>query len=255
MSQGAGVSTLGLADYQRLIESSAAGILAGLDRSGPDATVPSCPEWTVSELVDHVGQIHLWATAIVLGGGPKSETTGVEPGGDLAGWYAGCAARLVEALRGTDPAAEAWNFGPESAKVAGFWSRRQAHETSMHRVDAELAAGDAAVYEPELEADGVAEVFEVMFPRMVARGVLPDLAAPVAVGLAGRPERWLVEPVSDGIPRITAGEDRGAATSITASAGDLVLLLWNRRDPAEVALSIEGDRAVAEGFLRSRLTP
>ena len=30
--------------------------------AGPDDPVPSCPEWTVRDLVRHLGGVHRWAT-------------------------------------------------------------------------------------------------------------------------------------------------------------------------------------------------
>ena len=46
--------------------------------------------------------------------------------------------------------------------TVGFWQRRQAHETAMHRVDAQLAAGEVATIDGALAADGIDEWFTIV---------------------------------------------------------------------------------------------
>ncbi|MEU6798617.1 maleylpyruvate isomerase family mycothiol-dependent enzyme, partial [Nonomuraea wenchangensis] len=130
-------------NYEPLIEQETERLaeLAG-DLSAP---VPSCPGWTMGELVTHVGQTHRWAVHVlrdrvqeriwsrqVPSGLPEGR------GGDAA-WLRAGAAELVRTLRETDPDMPVWTWGPD--RRAAWWPRRMAYELVVHRVDAELALG------------------------------------------------------------------------------------------------------------------
>ncbi|WP_020577193.1 maleylpyruvate isomerase family mycothiol-dependent enzyme [Actinopolymorpha alba] len=252
----------------------------------PSAPVAACPGWTLRDLVDHLGGVHQWATAIVVTGrGPTHPTVDLADGDDPATWYAGHAARLLDVLAATDPDQPTWTFHP-AYTTARFWSRRQFHETAVHRVDAELALGLDAAYDADLAVDGINEVLDVMLPRATQRFGAPDLAAPVLLACADRAERWLlrppaadagttsgdaasVPPTADGplIPESTAAQ---AAATIRGTAAGLLLTLWKRQVPeldaapnyggdhpqrAGAALTVEGDAEVVARLLGSKLTP
>ena len=114
--------------------------------AGPDAAVPSCPGWTVTDLLEHIGSV-LYRASLIVGERRerrphRSETTA--PPGDPFGWYEQGRAAIVPVLRAADPSVDYWTFrGPHPLR---WWLRRLAHETAVHRVDAEQAAGwDATV--------------------------------------------------------------------------------------------------------------
>src|ERR1019366_10224384 len=77
--------------------------------------------------------------------------------GDLFRAYRSAHAVLVEALVAAPPDLRCWTFLPAPSPLA-FWARRQAHETTIHRVDAELASGPVAPVTPEFAADGLDEL-------------------------------------------------------------------------------------------------
>jgi uncharacterized protein (TIGR03083 family) len=111
--------------------------------------VPSCPGWTVRDLLRHTGYVHRWATGFVAEGqtrpGGASEEEILSQGPDdaeLPGWFREGHATLVRALGAAAPHLNCWAFLPAPSPLA-FWARRQAHETAIHRVDAERAAGAA----------------------------------------------------------------------------------------------------------------
>src|SRR5207302_9156046 len=64
---------------------------------------------------------------------------------------------LVETLRSADPEVRCWSFLPAPSPLA-FWARRQAHETAIHRVDAESPNGAITPFDTALAADGVDEM-------------------------------------------------------------------------------------------------
>jgi uncharacterized protein (TIGR03083 family) len=164
-------------------------------KTGLDADVPPCPGWTVADLIRHTGYVHRWAARNVveqppkviggdteediLGGGPSDE--------ELLDWFRDGYTALAETLRGTDPAAPAPVFLPNTTSPLGFWARRQAHETAIHRADAELAAGQAPAYDKNFAADGLDE----LIMGFAARGRrIPE-------GIRGRPTPAPAEHASD----------------------------------------------------------
>jgi len=225
---------------------------AAVEGSDPGAPVPTCPEWAVRDLVRHMGGVHRWATGYVAGartemGGPGlDEIVGVGPDDtELAGWLRQGSAAVVGALTAAPADLVCWTFLPAPSPLA-MWARRQAHETAIHRVDAQLAAGTAVdTFAPAFAADGVDELLACFVPRSSTR-----LRAEVPTGLAVRcrdvDAAWTLHLDGDGVTTVPgAGAD--AACTVTGTAGDLYLALWNRAGPA--ALAIEGDASVLDLFL------
>jgi uncharacterized protein (TIGR03083 family) len=138
-------------DATRLVEAAES---AGLDRQ-----VPTCPDWKVRDLLAHIGRVHRWAaanTARAPADGPAERRAyEMPPSADPLPWAREGAEILLAALDrpADDPA---WSFIPPD--TVGFWQRRQAHETAMHRVDAESAAGDVRPIDAQLAADGIDEL-------------------------------------------------------------------------------------------------
>jgi len=120
-------------------------------RSGLATAVPSCPGWAVRDLLKHTGYVHRWATGFVAegltrpGGASEEEILGQGPAdAELPGWFREGHAALVRALGAADPGLHCWAFLPAPSPLA-FWARRQAHETAIHRVDAELGAASGSL--------------------------------------------------------------------------------------------------------------
>jgi uncharacterized protein (TIGR03083 family) len=134
-------------------------------RAGLDAPVPPCTPWQVKDLLRHTGFIHRWAAShIVLPAqevrdGPSEEEIlrSGAPDSELLDWFRDGHAALVRALQEADPAMETATFMAAPSPLA-FWARRQAHETAIHRADAERAAGDVPDYPAEFAADGIDEL-------------------------------------------------------------------------------------------------
>jgi uncharacterized protein (TIGR03083 family) len=253
-------------EYQGIIRRESEDLLAALATADPAAPVPACPEWTVRDLVDHLGRIHQWARLNACSGldstSPKHPTSGAAESEELASWYAGCVDELLKTLSTTDPAEPCWTFQPGN-KVARFWSRRQSHELAMHRNDLQAAVGLGYRYEPAHAVDGIAEVLDVFLKRRKVYGVPPlDVPVPLLIECTDRPDRWLVAPVPGQpadheaagpvLPDAAAGT---AAATIRGPAAGLLLAMWKRQDVAAAGLTIDGDAGPAEGFLTATLTP
>jgi uncharacterized protein (TIGR03083 family) len=210
--------------------------------AGLEAAVPTCPGWTVRDLLRHTGGVHDWARSFVVGD-PAAEPDPPEealrqPDGDPVVWYRDRLADLVAALRAAPADLAAWSFLAAPNPLA-FWARRQAHEAAVHRADADAAAGrpDPSAYPPDFAADGVDELLVGFMSR---RGRLrsPDPYA-LAVRAEDAAAQWVVEVGPDGA---SARRGAGAAgATLRASAAELYLFLWNRVDHVPV----EGDAALA----------
>jgi uncharacterized protein (TIGR03083 family) len=194
-----------------------------------DRPVPSCPGWTVERLVAHLGRTHR-SVASWVARGSRREIEPAPEGDAVRDWCRAGTADLVAALEAPAPAGEVGSpWGPQPA---GFWHRRMAVETALHRWDGEeaVAPGSAAPVPAPLAVDGIDELFMVIAP---GRGV----------GDLGTPPRTLHLHATD--PDLDGGEwlvglDGSAVTlehahakgdvAVRASASDLLLLLWNRVD-------------------------
>ena len=211
------------------------GLLAeAADRAGPDAAVPTCPGWVVRDLVRHMGDVHRWAAAHVvqrrirpIGRDEMAALAGPLPAdADLMAWFREGHAALIEALETADPELQCWAFLPAPSPLA-FWARRQAHETAIHRADAESAAGANSSFPPEFAVDGIEELLFGFFGRPTD-GEGP-LLSPATLHLRAEDADadWLVR-VRPG--SVEATREAGPADcSVVAGAADLYLLMWNRR--------------------------
>jgi uncharacterized protein (TIGR03083 family) len=224
---------------------------------GPDSAVPTCPEWNVRDLVRHIGGVHRWATGFVRGRtepqhGDLDEVVGTWPAdADLADWLAQGCADLVAALTEAPDTLQCWTFLPAPSPRA-MWARRQAHETAIHRVDAQVAAGlPISPWTPGFAADGIDELLSLFVPRR-STGLRADPPVTLLVRCVDVDASWLLRLDERGVTTTqTAGNDTGdghkdAGCTVTGQAGDLYGALWNRAGAD--ALTIAGERAVLGRF-------
>jgi uncharacterized protein (TIGR03083 family) len=229
-------------DYLAHIDADAH-LLGAAASLGLDADVPCCPDWRVADLLRHITRVHASRVDIISQGlidrwPPRREIpAGVEP----IDWYRSVASELSQVLTTADPAAPAITHVRE--RTVGFWVRRMAHETLIHRVDAEQAHGYESAVDPELAIDGAAELLEVLVSDFPDEGeFLPDDAL-VEVRTADR--RWLVRlgehTITEGNrpavrPRLTvvAGGEPGA--TISGEPDRVMLWLWGRASQEQVTV-------------------
>jgi uncharacterized protein (TIGR03083 family) len=230
---------------------------AAARQAGLDAIVPSCAPWQVRDLLKHQGYVHRWAASFVGQqlAAPVEDLSEAEvlaagpPDDELLGWFTDGYQALAETLRAADPAVQCWTFLPAPSPLA-FWARRQAHETAIHRVDAQLAAGNAVTAFPaDFAADGIDELIMGFFGR--GTGDEPDGQRTLHVAAPDAGAEWLVTISTDGATVAdvqrgaragddSAGDDR-ADTFVTGPASAVYLLLWNRSQPADGGVSVAGD--------------
>lgn len=186
--------------------------------------VPSCPGWTGEDLARHTALVFL----------QKAETmrTGIKPKGR---WLPEELLRLdalplleegynqvVEQFDTHDPADPAESWVPDDQTV-GFWIRRLAHETSMHRHDAETALERPVAIDEELAIDGIDEVLTVM----LGRGAPDESASGSTVVIQSSGKFWsaILEPESVSILWEDSSSPEGR---ISGGASEVLLWLWGR---------------------------
>ncbi|MFD9794898.1 maleylpyruvate isomerase family mycothiol-dependent enzyme [Streptomyces sp. NPDC059070] len=232
--------------------------LSGADLS---VKVPTCPEWTLRDLVLHVGRAQRWAAEIVR---TKStvvvpeeavpDTAGPEDGepAALADWLTRGAELCADALRTAGPDQAAWTWAGEA--TTGFWARRMTHETVVHRADAAFTVGAEYRLAPEVAADTIDEWLEIVSYIQAAK------LAPAAAELRG-PGRsihlhatdapgaeWLIELGEEGV-----SWRRAHARATVALRGPLtdVLNVFYRRLPADSPrVEVLGDAGLLDFWLQ-----
>ncbi|MET7389185.1 maleylpyruvate isomerase family mycothiol-dependent enzyme [Streptomyces sp. NPDC005529] len=222
-------------------------LLAAAEAAGVDAKVATCPEWQIRDLVRHTGMVHRWATAFVAEGHTSYHPDGGLPdldGDDLLAWFREGHGRLVETLAGASPDLECWSFLPAPSGLA-FWARRQAHETTVHRIDAASArGGEPDPVAPEFAVDGIDELLLGFHgrPKSRVRSEEPRVLRVTATDVPTAV--WTVR-LSDQAPV----SDRAASTAdappadceLAGPAALLYLALWNRAPFP----SVTGDASLA----------
>jgi len=232
------------ADYISALRRDGSRIVAVAQAAGLSRAVPSCPGWTVADLVWHVGNAHTFWRQAATGAvaGPDSYQEPARPGDEeVVQWFRDGLQDTADTLGRMDPSTPAWTWGHR--KDVGFILRRVAHETAVHRWDAETACGADVPVEKALAADGVAEFLDDVLP-----GMSNDLEGPVqAISLRANDidAAWTVRAGGGACRAAPAGA--GADVRVSATASDLVLLLWGRRAIDQV--DIDGDVAALRRFL------
>jgi uncharacterized protein (TIGR03083 family) len=228
-------------------------LVTAAEQAGLEVQVPTCPGWLVRDLVHHTGVTHLWAAAHLVQQRPEQlgpeETealTAVRPADDLLlAWYRAAHRAVVDALVGASPQVSCWTFLPAPSPLV-FWARRQAHETEIHRADAEVASGRITPIPAVLALDGIEEMLFGFAAR--PRRIAVDETRRLRLTASDSPGEWLVE---IGPPGVKAWRGGGTASDcqVIDSASNLFLLLWNRTpgDGPEVS----GDRDLIELWRQS----
>ncbi|MGI9584290.1 MAG: maleylpyruvate isomerase family mycothiol-dependent enzyme [Acidimicrobiia bacterium] len=130
--------------------------------AGVDAAVPSCPGWTVGELVAHTSVVHRHKTAIVAGQlVEESAPIPARPDGDVLEWYDEGVAEMMATFANADLSLPTWTWC-DHQHAAEWWVRRMAHETAIHGADAVLANDGVASVDDALAEDGVDELLDEM---------------------------------------------------------------------------------------------
>ena len=205
------------------------------------AEVPTCPGWTLETLANHCGRIHRWATAAVRSRATERPEFPARPPVIDHEWVEEGVAELAAALEAAGPDEPCWNFMGQPPETR-FWFRRQAHETSVHRWDAQKARrADPEPIETELALDGIDELVDVILPLGYSGD---DIGGSVHLHATDSPHgEWLIV-TKDG--ELLVGHDHQKAdVAVRATASDLLLWLWGRLPLDGPGFEVFGEPAVA----------
>ncbi|MDQ8702485.1 maleylpyruvate isomerase family mycothiol-dependent enzyme [Streptomyces sp. LHD-70] len=200
------------------------------EEAGPGAAVATCPGWQVRDLLRHTGMVHRWATAYVAEGHTSYHPDGGLPdldGKELLEWFRTGHAALVDALTSAPADLDCWTFLPAPSPLA-FWARRQAHETTVHRVDAEsarLSTSHVAI-SPGFAVDGIDELLRGFHARRRSE-VRTEKPAVLRVRATDTDDVWTVR-LSQDAPVTTRDEEGEADCELSGPAARVYLSLWNR---------------------------
>lgn len=238
--------------HEALLEQSSA-FRAAAVRSGPDAVVSSCPGWDVGKLVRHLARVYeMMSLALDLppeGPGPQPSRPPDDFDAALSLWDENLG-RLVHKFSTLDPEQAVWSFFP-GGKVHN-WVRRAAHETAIHRLDAELASAGVApdhvhdlLFAPPFAADGVDEMLSVL--TRAADWTRPHPTGRVLYHAADAGQAWLVihrpgQPPEVGAPHDAALGRPETDATVAGTADAVYRRVWGRPSTAVVT----GDQALAD---------
>ena len=117
--------------YAAEIQASTAGLAEVLAEHDLSLPIPTCPEWTLRQLVTHVGRAHRWAAEITRTRSDSVIPFRAVPDGKLPddraeqrAWLSAGAARIVDAAReaGSDIV---WSFTGPTRNTTRSRSRRE----------------------------------------------------------------------------------------------------------------------------------
>ena len=222
----------------------------------PTAPVPGCPNWTLADVVRHAGSVHRVVSTLVERLSPEQidprtidlhVPLRVEEYGE---WFAAGGAHLLEVLRAADPRATVYSWA--GVPTVAFWIRRMLHETTVHRLDAERAAGRVEPVDQTVAIDGIDEFLENLpfVPQMRAGSPVRDLHGDgetihlhaTDVSSDGDDGEWLITLEPHGF-RWSHAHVKGAA-AVRGSVTDLLLFVWGRRKSDDPAFALFGDSAL-----------
>jgi uncharacterized protein (TIGR03083 family) len=211
-------------------------------RLGGDVPVPTCGEWTMRDLLLHVGRVYLRAGTLVGDRSTTDQDYPPEPAADAEPIDYICEAldELVAALASCDPDTPVWNWA-EEPPTAAFWARRMAHESTIHRYDAQRAHNLAQPIDADLAHDGMDELVDVILPRVVRRDET-ELPQATYLFVATDEGDWAVRLGADGVERLDVAKDPGVTVTGTASA---ILLAAYSRVPWS-SLKVDGDATLLD---------
>jgi uncharacterized protein (TIGR03083 family) len=208
------------------------------------ASVPTCPGWTVLDLVAHHASYQAWITEVVNERllAPRAPANLSPPDGvDPIDWYRAVGSALIDSFRSTDGAVHVW--GVTNQQTVGAWARRQASETAVHRWDAENATGVAAPIENA--DDYIGEILDHLVPSLVGGFGAPAPHGTITLHSTDSAHTWTA---AADLGTVSPGPESTAAdVTITGTASDLVLALWNRPN----GVGVVGDAEVLEQWRRA----
>lgn len=228
-------------DHVSALRREGTALLIGAQAAGLDAPIEACPDWDMTRLLRHVARVHERTEMLVRQGllEPPGRDAFAELPRDesLLDVYSEILDRLITTLSGADPTGPSWNF-TDSNQTNAFWFRRMAHETAIHRWDAEVASDATTEFATDLALDGIEEFLTVLLPMSTAR-TSADFSGTVHLHATDGDGEWLTT-FTEGRPD-TRREHAKGDLAVRGPASSLYLWSWNRRRVGDGELEAFGD--------------
>lgn len=224
--------------------------------AGGEAAVPTCPSWTVTDLVAHVGQTQRWVSEIIdrrivdptqL---PTQMATVPTDPDEWPAWLSESAVGAAEACSDAALEAPVFNAAADTRTGGEFWLSSLLNEAVIHGADAADAAGQGHDVDPDVAAHLINNHLAMLTsPTWAAQR--PESAH--ALRGAGETLHWHATDVTTPgendwfIERSPVGARRrprsgDANVSVSGPARSLLLILTRRRGLTdETQVSIDGD--------------
>ncbi len=236
-------------DHRTAVAAETARFVAAVKDADLTTAVPSCPGWTLADLIKHTGSVQRWFSVLLrarIQEPPRTREVDLQLPDHEAGypdWLAESATVAADAFAATDPNLPMWAWGAD--QHARFWARRMLFETLLHRADAELALGLRPVIDRPVAVDGIDEFlvnlpYATFFAPRVADLRGPDRT--IRFRTTDGDDTWVVRLRPDGFGLDTAHPTEAAAdATVQGTAADLLLLVYGRLPYAAEGLAHEGD--------------
>ena len=207
----------------------------------PDAPIPACPDWKMSNLVGHVGVIYGGIGDLLKAGITDRPSTPfpTPPNRDLHGWAQNNLYTMLDLFASREPEHPIWTWGKE--QTVGWLARRMTHETLVHMWDAETVTSEHLPVDSDLANDGIDEFIEG--PLQFSSNLNRKFSYPTGSLHLHRTDgegEWLLEPSSDGLT--VAHVHAKGDVAVRGTSMKLLLYLWGRH-PED--LQIFGDEKLA----------
>ncbi|WP_436495760.1 maleylpyruvate isomerase N-terminal domain-containing protein [Actinokineospora sp. HUAS TT18] len=244
------MSGVPLIDYDKLLDTleHEGTMLAGAVVDGDhDRPVPGCPGLTLGETARHVGSVYRMVVAWIRSGDRPSAWQRQPHDGQPVEDYVRDGLRSLLGELATHDPAEGCATWHNQQQHYGFWRRRMAHESTVHRIDVQAAGGqDITPVDPDVAVDGVDEVLHLWFThRLAVLGVAGTRSGTVAVRTADRVWMAALGPRTTSAWRSTDAEAESADAVVAADPTELYLWLWGRRAVFDRAVTLDGDLDVS----------
>jgi hypothetical protein len=243
--------------YLDLIEAEARQFADVARRTPPGARSASYPGYDATSLTVHVGSTFARTAHVVRTGELQDSALLVPPPHRApADWLEDAAGDLVAAARATDASRVVPSFPFGEVKPLASVYRSALTEVAVHRWDLESAGDSHAPVETDLAVDLLDAIFDWWAPVLLAdRRIGLYLGGTVVLDAIDAGVRWLVT-VEDGVLSGRRTDHPGGADAALAGPADrLLVAVWKRAPRTELGLTLTGDAALVDRFLRIPYIP
>ncbi|HEY5156066.1 MAG TPA: maleylpyruvate isomerase family mycothiol-dependent enzyme [Acidimicrobiales bacterium] len=235
-------------DYDRVLRSSIDRMAVAAE-GNLERPVPSCPGWTVADLLSHVTTVLSFFGAVAAGGAdaPSDWAPPQRPADDeLVAWFRAETGPAAAAVMAPDPSEPRWSWSHQHD--AGFTQRRMAQEFAVHAWDVENALGAPDPIGVAVAVDGIDEYLDIFLPAKEVCLAGPELTAHLHTTDADG--EWMLT-IGEGAHHLERAHGKGDV-AVRAPAGDLLLWVWGRRRADAPGFETFGDEATLTEF-RTRI--